>query len=51
MVTLLAKVSGPQYYLPASVNIASSVQSQCHVLAVVAGDEPGVDFFVWMIFL
>ena len=24
-ITLLAKVSGPQYYLPASVNIASSV--------------------------
>ena len=37
--------------LPVRPNIVPSVQSQCHILKVVAGDEPGVDFFPWMIFL
>ena len=38
-ITLLANI------LPVRPNIVPSVQSQCHVLTVVAGDEPGVNFF------
>ena len=37
--------------LPVRPNIVPSLQSQCHVLTVVAGDGPGVNFFAWMIVL